>query len=128
MSRRPKTEAPRAYSDTPPVARRHGFKRIVAMCFPASGPAGAAESIASAERGADAVADGHAISHHQGPTMNKDQVKGTLKDAAGKFQSKVGQLTGNKAQENKGIAKQVEGQTQKAVGDVEEVVKDVVKK
>ena len=56
--------------------------------------------------------------------MNQDQVKGTLKDAAGKVQQKVGEATGNRTQEAKGIAKQVEGQAQKKVGDVREAIKD----
>ena len=45
--------------------------------------------------------------------MNRDQVKGTAKDVAGKVQQKVGQLTGNKTQEAKGAAKQMEGKVQK---------------
>jgi uncharacterized protein YjbJ (UPF0337 family) len=57
--------------------------------------------------------------------MNKDQVKGTLKDAAGKLQEKTGQVIGSTEQQVKGINKQVEGQTQKAVGDVKEVLKDL---
>ena len=51
--------------------------------------------------------------------MNRDQVKGSAKDMAGKVQQKVGQLTGNKTQEAKGAAKQVEGKVQKGVGNVE---------
>ena len=59
--------------------------------------------------------------------MNKDQVKGAVKDAAGKVQQKAGDLVGNHKQEAKGLAKQAEGKTQKAVGDVKEVVKDARK-
>ena len=51
--------------------------------------------------------------------MNRDQVQGTAKDVAGKLQRKVGELTGNKAQQLKGAAKQVEGKLQKESGDVE---------
>ena len=50
--------------------------------------------------------------------MNKDQVKGTLKDAAGKVQEATGKVIGSKEQRIKGIQKQVAGQTQKAVGDL----------
>jgi uncharacterized protein YjbJ (UPF0337 family) len=57
--------------------------------------------------------------------MNKDQVKGAIKDAAGKVQEKVGQVVGSTKEQLKGINKQVEGKTQKAVGDVKEVLKDV---
>ena len=49
--------------------------------------------------------------------MNKDQVKGTAKDIAGKVQRKAGKLTGNKAQQGKGLAKQVAGKIQKGYGD-----------
>ena len=56
--------------------------------------------------------------------MNKDQVKGKLKDAAGMVQEKTGHLIGSTEQQLKGVKKQVEGKTQKAVGDLREVVKD----
>jgi len=54
--------------------------------------------------------------------MNRDQVKGTAKDVAGKVQQKIGQLTGNKTQQLKGVAKQVEGNVQKGVGNVEQAL------
>jgi uncharacterized protein YjbJ (UPF0337 family) len=60
--------------------------------------------------------------------MNKDQVKGTAKDIAGKVQEEAGNLTGSKEQEAKGLAKQVEGKTQKKVGDAKEAVKDTIDK
>lgn len=60
--------------------------------------------------------------------MNKDQVKGAVKDAAGKVQSKAGELTGSVEQQAKGMAKQVEGKTQKKVGNAKEIVKDSAKK
>lgn len=56
--------------------------------------------------------------------MNKDQVKGTMKEAAGKVQEKAGQAMGSPEQQAKGMAKQVEGQVQKRAGDVKEAVKD----
>ena len=56
--------------------------------------------------------------------MNKDQVKGTVKDIAGKVQEKAGELVGSKEQQIKGLAKQISGKVQKGVGDVEEAVKD----
>lgn len=55
--------------------------------------------------------------------MNKDQVKGAVKDAAGKVQEKAGDLVGNHKQEAKGLAKQAEGKTQKTFGDAKEAVK-----
>ena len=52
--------------------------------------------------------------------MNKDQVKGTAKDIAGKTQEKFGEMTGSKKDEAKGAAKQVEGKVQKGYGDAKD--------
>jgi uncharacterized protein YjbJ (UPF0337 family) len=52
--------------------------------------------------------------------MNRDQVKGTAKDIAGKVQQKVGEATGDLGQQVKGVGKQVEGKVQKGVGNVEQ--------
>lgn len=60
--------------------------------------------------------------------VNKNQVKGTLKDVAGKVQEEAGKLVGNKEQQAKGLLKQVEGKAEKTLGDVKEVVKDAVRK
>ena len=54
--------------------------------------------------------------------MNRDQVKGTAKDVAGKVQQKVGELTGSTSQQVKGAAKQVEGKMQKGVGNAEQAL------
>lgn len=59
--------------------------------------------------------------------MNTDQVKGALKDAAGKVQEKTGELINSPEQEAKGIAKQVEGTAQKSYGDAKENIKDATK-
>lgn len=59
--------------------------------------------------------------------MNKDQVKGSVKDAAGKVQQKVGEAVGSEKQQIKGLEKQMEGKVQKAVGDVKESIKDSTK-
>lgn len=56
--------------------------------------------------------------------MNSDQIKGTVKDVAGKAQRKLGEAIGSTEQQVKGAATQVEGKAQKAVGDVREAVKD----
>ena len=63
-----------------------------------------------------------------GADMNRDQVKGTAKDIAGKVQEKVGQATGSTSQQVKGVAKQVEGKVQKGVGNIEQAVTDTDKK
>jgi uncharacterized protein YjbJ (UPF0337 family) len=52
--------------------------------------------------------------------MNRDQVKGTAKDIAGKVQRKVGEVTGSTERQIKGGAKQVEGKVQRGAGDVEQ--------
>lgn len=59
--------------------------------------------------------------------MNKDQVKGAAKDAAGKVQEGFGRAVDSPSQEAKGMHKQAEGKTQKAYGDVKEAVKDAAK-
>jgi uncharacterized protein YjbJ (UPF0337 family) len=56
--------------------------------------------------------------------MNKDQVTGTVKEAAGKVQQKTSQLIGSRNQQAKGIAKQIDGKIEQTVGDVKEVLKD----
>ena len=59
--------------------------------------------------------------------MNKNQVKGTLKDIAGKVQEEAGKATGSKNQQIKGLSKQISGKVQKSAGDVEQAVKDIGK-
>lgn len=39
--------------------------------------------------------------------MNKDQVKGAVKDFAGKMQEELGKLIGSKEQQAKGLGKQI---------------------
>jgi uncharacterized protein YjbJ (UPF0337 family) len=50
--------------------------------------------------------------------MNRNQIQGGVKDAAGKMQRKFGQMTGNESQEADGMQTQAEGKTQKTAGDV----------
>ena len=56
--------------------------------------------------------------------MNSDQIKGAVKDAAGKVQRKAGEVVGSTKQQVKGAVKQVEGKVQKAFGDIKEAAKD----
>lgn len=60
--------------------------------------------------------------------MNTNQVKGAVKDAAGKLQQSAGEVVGSTKQQAKGIQKQVEGKTQEAVGDLQAAVKKSSKK
>ncbi|MEP6963987.1 MAG: CsbD family protein [Polaromonas sp.] len=57
--------------------------------------------------------------------MNKDQVKGSVKEVAGKVQRKAGEIVGSDEQQIKGGAKEAEGKIQKKVGDARETLKDV---
>ena len=49
--------------------------------------------------------------------MNRDQVKGRMKDIGGKIQEKAGKATGNRSQQAKGLLNQGVGKVQKTVGD-----------
>jgi len=60
--------------------------------------------------------------------MNKDQVKGTVKEAAGKVQGKLGDLMGSNDQKAKGLVKEVVGKAQKKFGDAKENLSDARKK
>ena len=60
--------------------------------------------------------------------MNTDQIKGSLKEAAGKAQAKAGDLMDSPKQQAKGAVKQVKGHAQKNLGDAKEVLKDSVGK
>lgn len=55
--------------------------------------------------------------------MNKNQVKGAVKDIAGKVQEEAGKLAGNKEQQVKGLNKQISGKAEKAYGDVKAAIK-----
>jgi len=60
--------------------------------------------------------------------MNKDQVKGAVKEAAGKVQRKVGEAIGSAGQQAKGAAKEAEGKAEKKVGDARETLKEAHRK
>ncbi len=60
--------------------------------------------------------------------MNKDQIKGSAKDLAGKAQRKLGEATGNEEQEAKGLARQGEGKVQKGVGNVKDAARGAADK
>ena len=56
--------------------------------------------------------------------MNKDQVKGVVKEASGHIQKKGGELLGNPGQQAKGLIKEAEGKSQKNLGDLKEAIKE----
>ena len=49
--------------------------------------------------------------------MNRDQVKGRMKEAGGAMQQKAGKASGSIKQQAKGLARRGEGKLQKSVGD-----------
>jgi uncharacterized protein YjbJ (UPF0337 family) len=55
--------------------------------------------------------------------VNKDQVKGKVKDIAGRVERQTGEWTGDSEAQVKGAAKQAEGKVQSAWGDAKEAVK-----
>jgi uncharacterized protein YjbJ (UPF0337 family) len=57
-------------------------------------------------------------------TMNKDQIKGTVKDITGKVQEAAGKTMNNKEMQLKGLQKQVVGSAEKAIGDAKQDVKN----
>jgi uncharacterized protein YjbJ (UPF0337 family) len=60
--------------------------------------------------------------------MNKEQIAGTSKDVAGKIQQQAGKIIGSKEQQAKGLMHQVEGKSEKALGDAKETLKDAIDK
>jgi uncharacterized protein YjbJ (UPF0337 family) len=55
--------------------------------------------------------------------MNKDQVKGKVKDVAGRIERQAGEWTGDEEQQVNGALKQVEGKLQNAWGNAKEAGK-----
>lgn len=52
--------------------------------------------------------------------MNRNHVKGTIKQVAGKAQEKMGRATGSASHRIQGLGKQVAGKVQKAFGDAQD--------
>jgi uncharacterized protein YjbJ (UPF0337 family) len=59
-----------------------------------------------------------------GTLMNKDQIKGSVKDLVGKVQSEAGSLIGSTKLQVRGAMSQTEGKVQKHVADIKEVLND----
>jgi uncharacterized protein YjbJ (UPF0337 family) len=59
--------------------------------------------------------------------MNRDNVKGTIDDAAGRAKRQIGEWTGNKDAQVEGAAQQVKGKVEKVVGNVRDAVHDAAK-
>ena len=56
--------------------------------------------------------------------MDKDRVKGTIDDAAGRTKRQVGEWTGNTNAQVEGAAQQVKGKAEKAWGNVKDAARD----
>lgn len=52
--------------------------------------------------------------------MTDEHVKGTLNKARGKVEEGVGKLTGNRPAQAKGKARQIQGDAQSGLGDVQD--------
>jgi uncharacterized protein YjbJ (UPF0337 family) len=59
--------------------------------------------------------------------MNKDQVKGHVKEVKGTIKEIAGKLVGNEKLEQKGKIQKIVGEAQVQIGDIKESVKDAVK-
>ena len=58
--------------------------------------------------------------------MNKDQVKGRIKEAKGKIKEVAGKMVGNKDLEREGKTENTEGKVQAGYGDLKEDIKDAI--
>ena len=57
--------------------------------------------------------------------MNKDQIKGAVKNITGQVQEQTGAIVGNQEQQAKGLHKQISGRTHEPLGDAKAAVKQV---
>jgi uncharacterized protein YjbJ (UPF0337 family) len=61
-------------------------------------------------------------------SMNKDQVKGGVKESTGKLQRKLGEAVDSPETEVKGATREVAGKAQKRAGDTKETLKQPPRK
>jgi len=59
--------------------------------------------------------------------MDKDTVKGTIDDAAGRVKRQVGEWTGDTSAQAEGAAQQVKGKVEKAWGNLKDSAKDATR-
>jgi len=60
--------------------------------------------------------------------VNKDQVKGRVKEAEGKIKEAVGKLVGNQKLATKGKVQKIAGDAQARYGDMKKNVQDSIKR
>jgi len=58
--------------------------------------------------------------------MNKDTVKGKMKEVEGRIQRQAGELAGSKKEQLKGMAKQAQGKVQEGLGKMKDAGGNVV--
>jgi uncharacterized protein YjbJ (UPF0337 family) len=57
--------------------------------------------------------------------MNKDMVKGTVDDIAGRSKRQIGEWTGDTGAQVEGAVQQLKGKTEKVVGNVRDAAHDL---
>ena len=55
--------------------------------------------------------------------MNKDHVKGAIRETKGKVKEEFGHVTGKDSTSLRGVAEQVVGKVQRGLGDLKDAVK-----
>ncbi|MGA2888858.1 MAG: CsbD family protein [Terracidiphilus sp.] len=56
--------------------------------------------------------------------MDKDRVKGTIDDTAGRIKRQVGEWTGDSEAQVEGVAQQVKGKAEKIVGKIKDAARE----
>ncbi len=59
--------------------------------------------------------------------MHRDEMKGAARDAKGSIKEAAGRATGDERLEAEGTADKVAGKGQKAVGNIKEAARDILK-
>jgi uncharacterized protein YjbJ (UPF0337 family) len=59
--------------------------------------------------------------------MDKDRVKGTMDDAAGRIKRQIGEWTDDPEMQVEGAAQQVKGKTEKFAGNLKDAMRDTSK-
>lgn len=60
--------------------------------------------------------------------MDKDRIKGTIDDSAGRVKRQVGEWTGDSQTQIEGAAQQVKGKAEKIAGKIKDAVRDTKEK
>lgn len=64
----------------------------------------------------------------KGADMNGTQIKGTITSITGSLQMRAGRIARNQDLERRGFARRIAGQSQRAVGDAQQVINDCIKR